>query len=135
MSIESVTAEFGILRASVDARSANAHTWPPRRGARRRPGPPLGRRQLAHGFGQGAAAAGFMNGLPAPVAVEEMGFDRFDLSQFELGAEVGGQARILMDHGGGPSGRRERRAGAGPDGDGPGSSHGASLRSPPPPGR
>ncbi len=28
MSIESVTAELGILRARIDARSANLHTWP-----------------------------------------------------------------------------------------------------------
>ncbi len=28
MSIESVTAELGILRARIDARSANVHTWP-----------------------------------------------------------------------------------------------------------
>jgi hypothetical protein len=73
--------------------------------------------------------------LPAPVAVEEVGFDRFDLGRAEVGAHVGGETQILMDHGGDPPAQREPRAGAGPGGGGPGSSRGGNLRSPPPPGR
>ena len=99
------------------------------------PVPQRRRRQLAHGFGQGAAAASFVHGLPAPVAVQEMGFDRFDLGRVQLGAEVVGEAGILMVHGGDPPARPEPRGGAGPGGDGPESSHGGNLLSRPPPER